>query len=273
MPTLRGYKPATSQLIPPDASLQIWINDERVSFDNSSSVRRSIFKHLRQDEIQYRAFSRMFPSHVKIMQRGQKYAVIFSHDKPMIIHVAGAPGSGKTFLGERLKKEFGDDILVKDIDDLRADFIKSQYKGAKFEEFDKKAFQTFINDFIKANQFAPLIFVGLNVMPWWHKDHFYNLHATNNFYLTVDNATLLQRKCRRLLTSLANSEADMDFLVQNNSKYIANVTAALRDECSLEKTIHESDTLSKSFKDQGYTLMAPDEVFRQITQLVSMNLE
>ena len=45
----------------------------------------------------------------------------------MIIHISGPSGSGKTTLGNKLKNEFKNKIVVKDLDDLRDEFIKSYY--------------------------------------------------------------------------------------------------------------------------------------------------
>ena len=45
----------------------------------------------------------------------------------IIIHISGASGSGKTFLGNHLKEQFGKKIIVKDLDDLRDEFIKIFY--------------------------------------------------------------------------------------------------------------------------------------------------
>jgi len=42
----------------------------------------------------------------------------------LIIHISGASGSGKTTLGNILKQQFKNEIIVKDIDDLKKDFIK-----------------------------------------------------------------------------------------------------------------------------------------------------
>jgi len=39
--------------------------------------------------------------------------------KYMIIHISGASGSGKSYLGRKLKDHFGHKIIVKDIDHLR----------------------------------------------------------------------------------------------------------------------------------------------------------
>lgn len=45
----------------------------------------------------------------------------------IIIHISGASGSGKTFLGNKLRQEFKSKVVVKDLDDLRDKFIKIFY--------------------------------------------------------------------------------------------------------------------------------------------------
>lgn len=42
----------------------------------------------------------------------------------LIIHISGALGSGKTTLGDKLKEQFKSKIVVKDLDNLRDEFIK-----------------------------------------------------------------------------------------------------------------------------------------------------
>ena len=58
----------------------------------------------------------------------------------MIIHISGPSGSGKTTLGNKLKKRFGKPIVVKDLDDLRAEFVKKHYGGYD-KIWDKKKFK------------------------------------------------------------------------------------------------------------------------------------
>ena len=84
----------------------------------------------------------------------------------MIIHISGAPGSGKTTIGLKLKKHYGTKVIVKDLDDLFAEFIKSNTK-----KFSSKKYQKFINDFINEHNDKSIIFVGLN-----------SEYLTNNFY-------------------------------------------------------------------------------------------
>jgi len=83
----------------------------------------------------------------------------------MIIHISGASGSGKTTLGNKLKEEYGNKIIVKDIDDLRREFIEDYYGNMKFDIIDMSEYQLYIDKFVKNNSLKPLIFVGLNNMP------------------------------------------------------------------------------------------------------------
>ena len=57
-----------------------------------------------------------------------------------IIHVSGAPGSGKTTLGNQLREN--KKIVVMDLDDLFSEFAKSDTK------FDPKKYQKYIYAFI-----------------------------------------------------------------------------------------------------------------------------
>ena len=61
----------------------------------------------------------------------------------MIIHISGAPGSGKTTIGLKLKKYYKTKVIVKDLDDLFAEFMK-----LNTNKFSSKNYQKFIDDFI-----------------------------------------------------------------------------------------------------------------------------
>jgi hypothetical protein len=52
---------------------------------------------------------------------------------------------------------------IKDIDDLRRDFIKKYYGNKKF---DKVEYQKYIDKFVKTHSTKPLIFVELINMSW-----------------------------------------------------------------------------------------------------------
>ena len=84
----------------------------------------------------------------------------------IIIHIIGPSGSGKTTLGNKLIEQFKNKIVVKDIDDLRRDFIKKYYGDKKFDIIDKVEYQKYIDKFVKTHSTKPLIFVELiNMLP------------------------------------------------------------------------------------------------------------
>jgi len=189
-------------------------------------------------------------------------------NKHIVIHISGASGSGKTTLGIKLKEHFGNKIVVKDIDDLRRDFIKEHYGNNKFDIIDKNSYQNYIDNFVKTHSKKTLIFVGLNHMPWWHKNLYYNMHSTYNYYIELDDAIILKQKCKRLLLEWANSEEDMEYLISNNKKYIENVSNALADECNLKKTNKMHSKWNKDYAKQGYKFMSRENIYSSIVKLL-----
>ena len=186
----------------------------------------------------------------------------------MIIHISGASGSGKTTLGNKLKEHFKNKIVVKDIDILRNEFIKEHYMDKKFNIIDMIEYQNFIDNFVKKHSKKPLIFVGLNNMPWWHSNHYYNMHSDYNYYIDLDDKTILIQKCKRLLLDWANSKEDMEYLVNNNEKYIMNVSNALAEECNLKKTNKMNKKWKKDYIKQGYKIMTREKIYKQVVSLL-----
>jgi len=185
-----------------------------------------------------------------------------------IIHISGPSGSGKTTLGNKLKEQFGSKIVVKDIDDLRQDFIKEFYKGKKFTIIDKVEYQKYIDKFCKTHSTKPLVFVGLNHMPWWHKNHYYDMHSKYNYFIKITDDTVIKQKCRRLLLDWADSKEDMEYLVSNNLKYIKNVSNALAEECNLKKTNQINNQWRKDYKEQGYRFMSREDIFKNVSKIL-----
>lgn len=67
----------------------------------------------------------------------------------MIIHISGVSGSGKTTLGNKLKKKLGKKIIVKDLDDLRDEFIKSYYGEKRWTYINVSKYQKYIDNYIE----------------------------------------------------------------------------------------------------------------------------
>lgn len=60
-------------------------------------------------------------------------------NKNIIIHITGPSGSGKTTFGKKLKNKYKNKIIIKDIDDLRYEFINNNYsKSFNWKSFNSK---------------------------------------------------------------------------------------------------------------------------------------
>mgnify|MGYP003446726213 FL=1 len=105
----------------------------------------------------------------------------------MIIHITGAPGSGKTTLGKKLSKIKKNNVIILDTDTIFDDFMfENKYK------FSSVKYQKFLNNIIRKYKKKNIIFVGLN-MDKGHTHKLYNLYSTHNIYVDIDLEVLLER--------------------------------------------------------------------------------
>jgi ABC-type oligopeptide transport system ATPase subunit len=194
----------------------------------------------------------------------------------LVIHISGASGSGKTTLGKKLEKKYGSKIVVKDIDDLRSEFIKEHYGDKEWQVIDKDAYQKFIDDYVeKINK--PLIFVGLNNMFWWHKDLYYNMHSTYNFYINLDNETILKHKCIRHLTDvlndITNNEKAINYMIDENKNFIKSLTEGIKRECNASKIIENNEKWKKDYKKQKYKITSREEIYDSVCKILDKKIK
>lgn len=187
----------------------------------------------------------------------------------IVVHISGASGSGKTTLGNKLKEKFKSKIVMKDLDDLRQDFIK--YKGYKgiIKEFDSIGYQSYIDNFI-SKQKKPIIFVGLNVMHWWHKDLYYNLNANHKFYIKLDNTKIFKQKCSRFIDDVfvENKNLTINNLINNENKIIKNIYDGITHECGFKETTKMNDKWIIDYKKQGYKFMSSNKIYEEVIKIV-----
>ena len=189
----------------------------------------------------------------------------------MIIHISGPSGAGKTVLGNKLKRKFGNKIVVKDLDDLRDEFIKKFYGNKKWKYINVQQYQKYIDNYIKKNKNKPIIFVGLNDNTIYgkNKELYYNLHSYHNYYIEINDMIIVKQKCIRLLNDIQNDKMAMNDIVNNNEIFVKKFTEAIQRECSAKETIKMNNKWAKDYKKQGYKFMNREKIFKIISKLLS----
>ena len=113
--------------------------------------------------------------------------------KNIIIHIAGTQGSGKSTIGNKLLKEYPNEIYVCDLDDVHGEFLTQSLS---------KSYQKYIDKYIRSHSDKPIIFVGLDAELCLglmeDSDIYYNLYSKYNYYILSNETTLKQRFFRQI---------------------------------------------------------------------------
>lgn len=189
-----------------------------------------------------------------------------------IIHISGPSGAGKTTLGNKLIYKFGKNIVVKDIDDLRYDFIKKEYGGFnKINAWKPEKYQEYIDNFVKKNKQKPIVFVGLNHMPWWNKRLYYDMHPTHKFYIKLNSDLIFKQKCSRFLEDVfvEHRENTLKNIIKNEKETHKNLYNAIKGECNYEKTIKMNEIWNTDYKEQGYKFLSREAIFDEVSNILN----
>ena len=188
----------------------------------------------------------------------------------LIIHISGASGSGKTTLGNKLKEQFKSKIVVKDLDDLRDEFIKEFYGNKKWTYIDENEYQSYIDSYINRQKKA-IIFVGLNDNTVYgkNKNLYYNVHSQYNYYIDIDDMIIVKQKCIRLLNDIQNDKMAMEDLINNNKVFVKKFSEAIKRECSAKETIKQNNKWKKDYEKQGYKSMQRENIYKSIVKLLN----
>lgn len=189
-------------------------------------------------------------------------------NKNIVIHISGPSGSGKTTLGNKLKKKFGNKIVVKDLDNLRDEHTNKTYDKTKPWSIDEVKYQKYIDDYVK-NQKKPLVIVGLNDNPLGKKNIYYNVHAQYKYYIDLDDKEILKQKCSRLLNDIQYDKIAMNDLINNNKTFIKNITFGINHECNLKDTIKANNKWKKDYNKQKYKFMSRNKIYNKVSKLIT----
>lgn len=210
----------------------------------------------------------------------KKQNIAYKNDEKndnIIIHISGPSGSGKSTLGNIIKNQFGDKIVVKDIDDLRADFVLKFYGGYdKFwknkYKWNSKEYQKYIDDFVIKHQNKPIIFVGLNHMPWWNKKLYYNMHAIYKYYIQLKSDIIFNQKCSRAFDEIFvnDREKTLSNIRKYDKKYLKRMNNYINSECNYKQIKTMNKIWNLDYSKQKYKFMSSDDIFKEITNILNI---
>lgn len=199
----------------------------------------------------------------------------------LIIHISGASGSGKTTLGNKLKEHFKSKIIVKDLDDLRVEFIKLKYDNKfKWENFDSNMYQSFLDKYI-LSQKKPLVLVGLNHMYWHNKKLYYNVHSQYNYYIEIDDMLVVKQKCIRFLTDelkdtitknmVTTNKINIHDIIEDNEKFVRLIKENIERRCGTKETLKINKMWNKDYEKQDYKFMSRENIYKSIVKILNNN--
>lgn len=197
----------------------------------------------------------------------------------VIIHISGASGSGKSYLGNKFLELFGNKIIVKDLDELLDDYFVENFgqnSSYNLGDINEELYQEYIDKYID-KQKKPIIFVGLNdnLVDFFpdRNDIYYDLNAKYKFYINIDNVKLVKQKCMRYLTdgikNMITDETFLNNLFDDNNKFIKNICDEIKRECDSKKTIQRSNKWKNDYESQGYTIATSDEIYERVVDILN----
>lgn len=163
---------------------------------------------------------------------------------------------------------------MKDLDDLRAEFIELQYgNNFNWEEFDSELYQSFLDKYI-LSQTKPLVLVGLNHMFWHNKELYYNVHSQYNYYIDIDDMLIVKQKCIRFLTDelkdmVTKNDAIIRDITEDNEKFVRLIRENIERECGTEETLTLNRMWKTDYESQGYIIENRDEIYNQVVSILN----
>lgn len=201
--------------------------------------------------------------------------------KNIIIHISGPSGAGKTTLGEKIKEKYGELIIVKDIDDLRDDFTNQMYGGEynwAWDYQDHQEFQSYVDKFVK-EQTKPLVFVGLNTLPWTTIGNrvYTDMHSDrHNFYIDIDDMMVVKQKCTRFIVDglprIIKSQSMINELINDNDNAVKSIGDLIERACGKKNTLEDIKIWNQDYKKHGYKFMSSDKIFNKVSKILNKSL-
>jgi uridine kinase len=190
----------------------------------------------------------------------------------MIIHISGAPGSGKTTIGNWVRKNFKN-VLVYDIDNLYHDYLHLKEKNNSpvitLKQDISTEMQKYIDMIIDKHKTKKIVFVGLNYpdprIQYKNKEVFLepfslNMHAGHEFYLDIPSNQIIKQ---RLIRTLKES-------IENVDNILGELAKAKKEKFQIDigRWMSDNKEWKKTFKKRGYTMIQTDKLKETLKKLL-----
>lgn len=197
----------------------------------------------------------------------------------VIMHIGGAPGCGKTYLGKKIKSEYKS-LKVIDTDMLKDKFIekpdeeniklmeelsKFNATGKKTKEqkklekqYEKNYTNYIVNKFKKLHkQEQKYLLVGHFFM---FDDYMIDIDTKNKVYMNIDVDTLFYRRNSRLLKDyVKNKNYFLNLLEEGEEFWKYNYLWNFKDSKELGKELNKS---KRYYKKYNYKEMNEDDILK-----------
>lgn len=184
-----------------------------------------------------------------------------------IIHISGAPGSGKTTIGLKLKEHYKTKVIVKDLDDLFTEF-----KKLNTGKFNSKKYQHFIDNFVNKHNNKPIIFVGLNSEHL--TNNFYEINPDHKFYIDLPIDINLKRHFVREINGwldwMQNRNKNILFnqLLNDEDEVINGLTNSLTRTLKISEQKKFISSFDAHYIKEKYEFLSSAKIYNKIIKLI-----
>lgn len=199
----------------------------------------------------------------------------------MIIHITGPSLSGKTTIAKRLKSEYGDNIIIIDI---QMTIAKRKVKNT----YNIATFQRYLNMLVTRNKSCNIIFIGDNEDPDTHKE--ISLCVNHKLFIDIglyENATdIFKAEYTNDINMIFYApvgwvdDKDLDKITPDMAidvickEWVTNTTKhnnrikTLIDEISPNKIVQDIKHIRSKYKKRDYLFMSRDKTYEYVNELL-----